>query len=66
MSERFCFPNAHGERLGAILDWPVGEPIAYALLAHCFNCGKDNLAAKWIAEALTLRGIAVLRFDFIC
>lgn len=64
MSERFCFPSARGELLAAILDWPVGEPIAYALLVHCFTCGKDNLAAKWIAEALTLRGIAVLRFDF--
>jgi alpha-beta hydrolase superfamily lysophospholipase len=64
MSERFYFPSARGERLGAILDWPVGEPLAYALLIHCFTCGKDNLAAKWIAEALTLRGMAVLRFDF--
>lgn len=64
MSERCYFPSAFGERLAAILDWPVGEPLAYALLVHCFTCGKDNLAAKWIAEALTLRGIAVLRFDF--
>ncbi len=38
--------------------------MAYALFAHCFTCGKDNLAAKRIAESLTLRGIAVLRFDF--
>jgi len=64
MSERFCFPSARGDRLEAVLDWPVGEPLAYALLVHCFTCGKDNLAAKWIAEALTLRGIALLRFDF--
>jgi alpha-beta hydrolase superfamily lysophospholipase len=64
MSERFYFPSARGERLAAMLDWPVGEPFAYALLAHCFTCGKDNLAGRWIAEALTLRGIAVLRFDF--
>jgi fermentation-respiration switch protein FrsA (DUF1100 family) len=64
MSERLYFPSARGERLSAILDWPVGEPLACALLAHCFACGKDNFAGKWIAEALTLRGIAVLRFDF--
>ena len=38
--------------------WP------YALFAHCFTCGKDNLAAKRIAERLTDAGIAVLRFDF--
>ena len=37
---------------------------AYALFAHCFTCGKDILAAKRIAERLTIHGIAVLRFDF--
>src|SRR5437660_7864042 len=63
-SERFDFPNARGEKLSALLDRPAGTPIAYALFAHCFTCGKDNLAAKRIAEALTALGIAVLRFDF--
>jgi putative redox protein len=62
--ERFEFASARGDRLAAILDRPVGEPMAYALFAHCFTCGKDNLAAKRVAESLTLRGIAVLRFDF--
>ena len=62
--ERFEFLSARGERLAAVLDRPVGEPSSYALLAHCFTCGKDNLAAKRIAETLTLRGMAVLRFDF--
>src|SRR5262249_22656606 len=61
---RFEFPSARGDRLSGILDRPVGEPMAYALFAHCFTCGKDNLAAKRIAEALALRGVAVLRFDF--
>ena len=63
-SERFDFPNAQGERLSALLDKPAGQPAAYALFAHCFTCGKDVLAAKRIAEGLTVRGIAVLRFDF--
>jgi putative redox protein len=63
-SERFEFPNAHGEKLAALLDLPAGQPVAYALFAHCFTCGKDVLAAKRIAEGLTARGIAVLRFDF--
>jgi putative redox protein len=63
-SERFEFPNARGEKLAAVLDRPVGEPMAYALFAHCFTCGKDVLAAKRIADGLTMRGIAVLRFDF--
>jgi putative redox protein len=63
-SERFDFPNATGERLAAVLDRPAAEPAAYALFAHCFTCGKNNLAAKRIAERLTECGIAVLRFDF--
>ena len=63
-SERFDFPNARGEKLSALLDRPAGQPVAFALFAHCFTCGKDNLAAKRIAEGLTARGIAVLRFDF--
>jgi uncharacterized OsmC-like protein/esterase/lipase len=63
-SERFEFPNVNGEKLAATLDLPLGKPTAYALFAHCFTCGKDNLAAKRIAERLTINGVAVLRFDF--
>jgi putative redox protein len=63
-SERFEFPNAKGEKLSALLDLPIGKPTAFALIAHCFTCGKDNLAAKRIAERLAINGIAVLRFDF--
>jgi alpha/beta superfamily hydrolase len=62
--ERFDFPNASGLRLAAVLDRPPEQPAAYALFAHCFTCGKDNLAASRIAYALAARGIAVLRFDF--
>ena len=62
--ERFDFPNRDGLRLAAVLDRPPGEPIAFALFAHCFSCGKNNLAASRIAQALVERGIAVLRFDF--
>jgi putative redox protein len=63
-AERFDFPNARGQTLAALLQRPAGEPAAVALFAHCFTCGKDNLAAKRIAEALAECGIAVLRFDF--
>src|SRR5215813_8417266 len=63
-AERFDFPNAKGEKLAAVLDLPEGAPRAYALFAHCFTCGKNVLAAKRIADALTALGIAVLRFDF--
>ena len=62
--ERFDFPNAKGEKLAAVLDLPEGTPRAYALFAHCFTCGKNVVAAKRIADALTALGIAVLRFDF--
>src|ERR1043166_2306486 len=63
-TERFEFPNARGEHLAALVDRPAGGRVAFALVAHCFTCGKDILAAKRIAEGLTGRGIAVLRFDF--
>jgi uncharacterized OsmC-like protein/alpha/beta superfamily hydrolase len=63
-SERFTFPNAKGQQLAATLDLPIGQMAAVALFAHCFTCGMDNLAAKRIAEQLTIHGIAVLRFDF--
>src|SRR5262245_45443389 len=63
-SERFDFPNANGEKLAAVLDLPEGTPRAYALFAHCFTCGKNVVAEKRIADALTALGIAVLRFDF--
>src|SRR5438874_9033384 len=62
--ERFDFPNAAGELLAARLERPPQAPVAYALFAHCFTCGKDSLAARRISESLTARGIAVLRFDF--
>ena len=62
--ERFQFTGSEGELLAASLDLPEREPIAYALFAHCFTCGKDVLAARRIAVALAAKGIAVLRFDF--
>src|SRR6266850_4508610 len=63
-TERFQFTGVGGHQLAASLDLPEREPVAYALFAHCFTCGKDGLAAKRIATALAAKGIAVLRFDF--
>jgi len=63
-TERLEFPNAKGEKLAALLDLPLGRPAAFALFAHCFTCGKDNLAARRISERLAMCGIGVLRFDF--
>jgi uncharacterized OsmC-like protein/alpha-beta hydrolase superfamily lysophospholipase len=63
-TEKFQFTGEGGHQLSAALDLPDGTPVAYALFAHCFTCGKDVLAAKRIATALAAKGIATLRFDF--
>ena len=63
-TEKFQFAGEGGHQLAAALDLPDGEPTAYALFAHCFTCGKDVLAARRIATALSAKGIATLRFDF--
>jgi uncharacterized OsmC-like protein/alpha/beta superfamily hydrolase len=63
-AEKFDFRSTQGYTLAALLDRPAGPVRAVALFAHCFTCGKDNRAARRIAEGLTLHGIAVLRFDF--
>ena len=62
--ERITFAGTDGQRLAARLDAPDDVPSAYALFAHCFTCGKDVFAAARIAQQLSARGIAVLRFDF--
>ena len=63
-TERITFPGADGQQLAARLDAPDDPPVAYALFAHCFTCGKDVFAASRIAQQLTAHGIATLRFDF--
>lgn len=63
-SLKISFPGASGAPLAARLELPAETPIAFALFAHCFTCGKDSSAAVRIARALAVRGIAVLRFDF--
>jgi len=63
-SESISIMNAEGIELAGALDLPTGKPQAFALFAHCFSCSSQSHAAKRIAQALTLRGIATLRFDF--
>ena len=63
-TERFQFEGEGGHKLAAALDLPEQEPLAFALFAHCFTCGKDALSARRISTALAAKGIAVLRFDF--
>jgi putative redox protein len=64
-SRKLSFANAEGQQLAAILDLPDDEkPVATALLAHCFTCGKSLKVAVHMARALCREKIAVLRFDF--
>jgi alpha/beta superfamily hydrolase len=63
--QKLSFVNSQGQKLAARLDLPVDEkPVAYALFAHCFTCGKNLTAIVNINRALARVGIAVLRFDF--
>ena len=62
--QKFEFMGHAGNSLAALLETPDREPIAVALFAHCFTCGKDIAAASRIARSLVARGYAVMRFDF--
>ncbi len=64
-SRQLALPGATGEPLSARLDLPAdGEPLAYALFAHCFTCAKELNAVVNISRALTQARCAVLHFDF--
>jgi len=63
-SQRFDFTGAQGQRLAGRLEIPAGSLRGAALFAHCFACGKDVFAASRLADGLTARAVAVLRFDF--
>jgi len=59
------FKNKAGHALSARLELPVGYKAEhFAIFAHCFTCGKNSKASTVISRQLTLKGIAVLRFDF--
>lgn len=63
--KKLAIPNRFGHHLAARIDLPDdGEPLAYALFAHCFTCSKNLKAVANINRALNRAGIAVLRFDF--
>ena len=64
-SDRVEFQNEDGHTLSGRLEMPVdGNPVGYALFAHCFTCSKDYKAITYVSRTLAERGIAVLRFDF--
>ncbi|MEM9917018.1 MAG: alpha/beta fold hydrolase [Bacteroidota bacterium] len=63
--KKVAFTNRNGYNLAARLELPVDQyPIAYAIFAHVFTGNKNLSATRHISRALTMDGIAVLRFDF--
>jgi putative redox protein len=64
MIDSFEFQGADGRRLAGRIESSSGRVRGWALFAHCFTCGKDNLAAVRIARTLAGQGIGTLRFDF--
>jgi alpha/beta superfamily hydrolase len=64
-SKRLEFTGSLNFKLSALLDLPDNiEPEAYAIFAHCFTCNKNYKILNNINQALTEKGVAVLRFDF--
>ena len=64
-SEKYEFTGHNGGVLAGRLELPEeGDPLAFAVFAHCFTCSKDFVASRTIARSLAKRQIATLRFDF--
>jgi len=64
-SRRLQFTGSVGYKLSGLLELPdEAEPVAFAILAHCFTCNKNYKILAHISQALTQHGIAALRFDF--
>lgn len=64
-SEKVKFINRLGYELSARIDLPLSKgPYPFALFAHVFTGNKNLKSARHISRALTLSGVAVMRFDF--
>lgn len=61
---KLSFEGEMGVYLDGLLEEPDTKPLGYALMAHCFTCGKNIASASRIARSLVEKGYAVLRFDF--
>lgn len=62
--DKVQFTGGIDAALAGLVELPDTPPLAYALFAHCFTCGKDIVAASRISRALVKRGYGVMRFDF--
>lgn len=63
-TQSFEFQSPRGYRLSGRIEQPETTLRGWAILAHCFTCGKEGLASVRVGRALALAGIGVLRFDF--
>lgn len=61
---KLTFESDQNNLLDGLLEEPDSSPLGYALMAHCFTCGKNIASASRIARGLVDKGYAVLRFDF--
>jgi putative redox protein len=65
ISEQIVFINRRGNSLTGFLDVPAGGNVrGYAMLAHCFTCGKDLKPFENLGAALAREGVGLFRFDF--
>ncbi len=62
--EKISIQTATGHELSGALELPTGLVRGAALFAHCFTCTKQSKAAVAVSRALSMEGIATLRFDF--
>ncbi|NPV89384.1 MAG: alpha/beta hydrolase [Firmicutes bacterium] len=63
--ERVWFNSRRGERLAGVLHRPKGTPRRGMILTHGFRGSKEGGGkAVELAEQISDRGLAVLRFDF--
>jgi len=59
------FKNSRGFNISAKIEFPLTQkPDAFAIFSHVFTGSKNLNATRNISRAMTLNGIAVLRFDF--
>jgi len=63
-TEKLSIRTAAGHDLSGALELPTGLVRGAALFAHCFTCTKQSKAAIAVSRALSMEGIATLRFDF--
>lgn len=64
-SGSITFRAEDGTSISAVVETPAdGAPVAWAVIAHCFDCGDRTSPAERIARAVAERRIGVVRFEF--